>query len=377
MRNTLPEAGRRCIRLLHAEAWGLRLGAALCTVALSAFAVALVVSQNAGTGAAGAILAMILPVVFARRAPSGAAATLAVATLANGLLFGHLVRCGAALPAAFFVAYVVAEQLPHPRRWPALGLVLTGVVLQCGNDPQLGWSQIPIMVATTLMFFAGGAAIHARVSLIRLLRERNAELSRQRERTAQAKIATNRERVHDGLTAGIRLQIHQICRLTRECQAGTAQPDVSLAEIERLGRSTLHRMRDVVGTMHFASTEPEPALGNLAELVRTATACRVHLTVEGEVRTLPASVELSGYRIVEQLVAALRDDPAADARVRVGFEPAALDLRVTGPAGASDRDTGMRAIHDRAALHAGTVVLSEPNGRLDAHVRLPVFSSHG
>ncbi|MEO6822242.1 MAG: hypothetical protein ABI468_07255 [Candidatus Nanopelagicales bacterium] len=378
MRTMLAVTSRRGVRLLHTEAFGLRLGAALSTMLLSAFAVALVVSQQAGTGAAVAVLAMIVPAAFARRAPLGAAATLAVATLANGLLFGQLVRCGAALPAAFFVAYVVAEQLADPRRWAALGLVLTGVVLQCGNDPQLGWSQIPLMVATTLMFFAAGAAVRARVSLTELLRERNAELGRQRERRARMEIDADRERIYDGLTAGIRLQIQEICRLTHECQVSTAQPDVSLGKIERLGRSTLDRMRDVVGTMHAAPTEPEPTLSNLADLVRTVTACRVHLTLEGEVRALPASVELSGYRIVEQLVEALRDDPTLDARVRVKFEPTALDVRVTGPAApVSDRHTGIRAIHDRAALHAGTVVLVKQDGRLDAHVRLPVVSSHG
>ena len=40
---------------------------------------------------------------------AAAAAILAAAAAANELFFGHLFRCGAALPAAFFVAYLAGR----------------------------------------------------------------------------------------------------------------------------------------------------------------------------------------------------------------------------------------------------------------------------
>lgn len=113
MRNTLAETGRRGVRLLPSD------GCGLCFVAaLSAGAERLRGGPRCvparRTGAAACVLAMILPVAFAVREPFGAAATLAVATPANGLLFLHLGHCEAALPAAFFVAYVCGRIAPSP-----------------------------------------------------------------------------------------------------------------------------------------------------------------------------------------------------------------------------------------------------------------------
>ena len=54
---------------------------------------------------------------------------------------------------------------------------------------------------------------------------------------------------------------------------------------------------------------------------------------------LPAGVELSAYRIVEQLLDALEDAPDVEVRVRFGDD--ALELAVSGPA--SRRRAGARS----------------------------------
>ena len=48
-------------------------------------------------------------------------------------------------------------------------------------------------------------------------------------------------------------------------------------------------------------------------------------------RALPAGLELSAYRIVEHLLAAVQDAPEARIDVRVRFGPDVLELDVTGP----------------------------------------------
>ena len=53
--------------------------------------------------------------------------------------------------------------------------------------------------------------------------------------------------------------------------------------------------------------------------------------MEGSPRLLPAGLELSAYRIVEHLLAALQDEPAARIDVLVRFCPDALELDVAGP----------------------------------------------
>ena len=86
---------------------------------------------------------------------------------------------------------------------------------------------------------------------------------------------------------------------------------------------------------------------------------------------LPAVVELSAYRIVEQLLDALGTQPD----VRVRFADDALELTVSGPV--SRR--GVQAIErarERVQLHAGTLAATTRGGRAEAVVSLPA-AGHG
>jgi signal transduction histidine kinase len=349
-----------------------------------AFAVALSLGEMVIVGQGGggawsrvAVLAMIVPVAFARRAPLTAAVTQAAATLVNGLALGHLVRCGPCLPAAFYVAYAVGNRSVGRVRTAGLAAVLAGVTLQCVNDPKLGLSAIPLMIPATLLFFGAGVLVRTRSLLVTQLRERNAQLRQQRERTAELAVAADQARIHSELIDGLQVQIREIARAAEAARSGSSEVVESLATIERTGRAALDRMRDIVGTIRSAPTEPEPDLDALEELLRSATACEVRLTIDGSPRALPASIELSGYRIIERLLSALVDDPGARAQVSIRFETEALELSVAGPlAHDFDPATSFAGIADRAALHGGAVRLAEPAGRLDAYVRLPLVSSY-
>jgi signal transduction histidine kinase len=349
-----------------------------------AFGVALSLGEmlKVGPGGGGAwsraaVLTMIAPVLFARRAPLAAAVTQALATLVNGLALGHLVRCGACLPAAFYIAYVIGNRTVGRVRTAGIVTVLAGVTLQCFYDPKLGWSALPFMIPATLLFFGAGVLVRARSSLVTQLRERNAQLRQQRERTAALAVAADQARIHSELIDGLQVQIREIAQTAEAARSRDAEAVESLAAIERTGRAALDRMRDIVGTIRSAPTEPEPDLDAIDELLRSATSCEVQLTIDGVPRALPASIELSGYRIIERLLSALEDSPAGRAQVSIVFETEALELSVTGPLARDfDPATSLAGIVDRAALHGGTVRLAEPAERLDAYIRLPLVSSY-
>ena len=91
-------------------------------------------------------------------------------------------------------------------------------------------------------------------------------------------------------------------------------------------------MREVVGSLRDAPTQPPPGLDQLADLVRRSTVADSRLRIEGSARPLTANIELSAYRIVEQLLTTLRDHPTARVEVIVRFRPDALELTVSGPA---------------------------------------------
>src|SRR5580700_3664260 len=72
---------------------------------------------DAGVTGALAVLLMTAPVAFARRSTIIVAAVMAVGTLLNWGLIGHYVRCGATLPAAFYVAFVVGSRCKGSERY--------------------------------------------------------------------------------------------------------------------------------------------------------------------------------------------------------------------------------------------------------------------
>src|SRR5580704_3195570 len=85
----------------------------LIALVLSAFGIALTSGlthsghPHGGFWASVAVLTMTVPVLWRRRAPLAAVATLAAGSLFNGLVIGSMVRCGAALPALGLVMFSV------------------------------------------------------------------------------------------------------------------------------------------------------------------------------------------------------------------------------------------------------------------------------
>ena len=347
-------------------------------LALTAFIVFLVQRQaGGGVAACVAATAMTLPVAFARRAPLPSAAILAAAAAANELFFGHLIRCGAALPAAFYVAYVAGRACAGRRRALTLAFVLASVVIQCVADPQLGPGVIPLMAAVSGVFFGAGLLVRRRSAMVAQLRRSTEQLRAQRERTARLAVAAEQARITADLRGTLRAGIDEIGALARAARDSGADPGPSFAAIECAGRSVLDSMRHVVGTLRDAPTDPEPGLAELPGLLASATTADTRLSVTGPVRPLPASIELAGYRIVEQLLTVLGDDPATRVEVRVRFAADRLELRIAGPPAAGDDLRQVRSVvQARLALYGGTFDIDDAAGRRAARVRLPLVTSH-
>ena len=94
-------------------------------------------------------------------------------------------------------------------------------------------------------------------------------------------------------------------------------------------------MRRILGVLRNEADEadlaPAPSLDDFSKLVQQCeeAGLPVDLVVEGEARKLPASLELSAYRIVqESLTNSLKHAGPAQATVRLRYREAALDVEV-------------------------------------------------
>lgn len=368
--------------------WGIRdvgVGDLLLAAGLSIFMLGLIGGwlsssgvRQGGAFAAVAGLTMTLPVVIERRNPLIAAGVVAVATAFNELVVGHLIRCGPGLPAVLVIGFFVGTRCTGRQFWLGAACCMAGLVLQSVYDPQLGPGFMLAGVPAMIAFCGAGRLAQSRSKLAVALRARNAELRDQRDQTARLAAAAERARVAGDLDGFLRGQIGQ---MTAAAAAGRDLLDSdpvaaqqAFADVETQGRTTLAQMREVTGTLsHQPPTEPQPTLAQLASLLERATTADARLQVEGSSRVLPAGLELSGYRIVEQLLAVLGDTPDARINVRVRFRPDALELDVTGPVGPhGDQSAAIAAARERAALHDGTLRLESSPGGLAAFVRLPL-----
>jgi signal transduction histidine kinase len=138
---------------------------------------------------------------------------------------------------------------------------------------------------------------------------------------------------------------------------------VSLAAIERTARQGLEEMRRMLGLLGGADDEsqpalaPQPGLGRLDELVEAVRAAGVDVrsSVAGDVRPLPAAVDVSAYRLLQEaLTNVMKHARATQASVLVRYRPDALEIEVEddGEGGGADAGTGgLGLVGMRERLH--------------------------
>jgi len=159
-----------------------------------------------------------------------------------------------------------------------------------------------------------------------------------------------------------------------------------LEMIERTGRNALVELRRMLGVLRKTSDplllEPQPGLANLdglLEQVREA-GLPVDLHVEGIRPALPAGVELSVYRIVQEaLTNILKHAGRARAEVTLRYLPESLELDVIndgGPAvGTGTGGHGLVGMRERAAMLGGSLQAGpQQDGGFRVSARLPFES---
>ncbi|HXW79394.1 MAG TPA: histidine kinase [Acidimicrobiales bacterium] len=357
---------------------------------LSVFGIALVTgwtgsSNHGGAGAAAGVLLMTAPVVIARRQPLLAAGLLAAGAGLNWALFDNIVRCGAALPAVFYVGFVVGSRT---RTWSHLGagfsLLVVALICQSYSDPQLaGPGVLVLMVPVTVSFIIAGRLLRARTAAVARLRAQTAELREQREQTARIAVAADQARIAADLEGYLHDKVQQMAASASTGSAAlVAEPGAAedaFVAIQGTGRETLTHMREVVADLrdqagHGASgTSPQPVLAQLDRLLSEAAGSGARLQVTGDPRLLPPGLELSGYRIVEHLLVTMDEVPGAPVDVKVAFGPETLTLTVAGPSRRpSEVRSALAAARERAALYGGSLQTQAGGGRRETVVLLPL-----
>jgi signal transduction histidine kinase len=165
----------------------------------------------------------------------------------------------------------------------------------------------------------------------------------------------------------------------------------SFATIRTTATEGIRELRRVVGVLRAEGADddpgPQPSLERLDELVASLEGAGLQVTVEvnGTPRSLPAGVELSAYRIVQEALSnAVRHAPGSQVRVELGYRPAGLALRVVnGPARSAPLPSpgaghGVLGMEERAAMLGGELTAEpRPEGGFAVTAFLPLPDGEG
>ena len=321
--------------------------------------------------------AATIPVLWWRRSLLAVTGIAIVVMALHDVLFGWVTRCGAGLPLALVLAFLGALTYERAKAWLAAGLSALLAFAVVVVDATTGPNVIGLVLPVMLIVFGIGWAVRRRAVLNRELKARDIELRRLRDERAALVITDDRARLSQQLDGLLQERLAQLTTAAESADGlAPEQAKALLESIETDSRRTLDDMREIVGLLRGgdAGLAPTPTVAHLDALLAQHQSTHAQLTVTGNPRSLPASVELSAYRIVEHLIAALADQPDAPIAVAVRFDETALEIRVTGPVSKSAevKEVIARA-KERARLLGGTLDVKIARGRAGAVAQLPVL----
>jgi signal transduction histidine kinase len=322
-------------------------------------------------------LLVTVPLLWRRVAPLAAVGAAFGGLVVNEVLLGsEVLRCGVLLPTAFLFAFAVGAQLGGRDSRLGLGLALAMVLLSVSLE--FGAVTAAVTAGVTVAVWVIGRVVRSRGHMADELRLRTEELREARDDRARLEVASYRAQLSGELDELLQRRLGGLAQMAG-AHTPSSDPDAAtatLVDIERESRRTLEEMRAVVGVLRNdeaeSPTAPQPTLTHLDAMLVRAKGDNAHLTVEGSPRVLPAAVELSAYRIVEHLLAAMEDAPGVGVRIRFGDD--ALELAVSGPARRRAKESIERA-RERARLQRGTLDATVRSGRAEAVVSLPVLAT--
>jgi signal transduction histidine kinase len=354
--------------------------AAAPTVLLIAFGGA---TRAADQNRLGAVVISVLaaaPLVFRRRAP--------LATLVAVVVVGVIARDRWEITLPALIA-VFNAALRHPRRTTILVAATTALVLSLSalvHDQPLRPGDALSRTLSVAVAAAVGLYLAARRDYVEQLHDRADQLEHEQELVAKRAVAEERLQIarelHDVVAHTVSLILVQAQALEGTA-ASCPEADATLRSIAAAGRDALAEMQRMLGVLRVDTSgadgrAPQPGLDQIAAIVEQARTAGVDTTfeIDGVREALPAAVELTAFRIVQEALTNVRKHArAAHAWVCLSYEPRLLRIEVRDDGTASvpsQAGHGLIGMQERVALFGGTLSAGpEPGGGFAVRTEIP------
>jgi len=293
-------------------------------------------------------------------------------------------------PALVFAVYAVSV---YDRTRARLFVAVAAIVLIALAVALLVLGQFPVSRtlipagATSLVAWVIGDYIRGRRAFLMELiarHRRESEASR-RQAVEDERLRIARE-LHDVVAHNVSLMAIQ-AGAARVAGNVDGEAQRALQSIEVSARETLAELNRLLGVLRKEPGQPElspqPGLEQIDSLLKAANdaGLDVALKTTGTQRPLPAALDLTAYRIVQEAITnALKHAHASRLEVRVAYLPDALELTIrdNGEGGSEDAvrastGHGLIGMRERVALFGGELEAGTSDvGGFTVRSRLPI-----
>ena len=354
-----------------------------------------------GAFAVALVLAQTLPLAWRRRHPLVVGLVTGLATAGYGL--APYPDLAMPIPIGGVVGLYSVAAWGSRRAALASGAVAAVMVVVTLSLPRTDADVVDAAFVSLALAGAWLLGDRARVqrALAAELQERAARLERERAEEAGRAVASERARIarelHDVVAHHVSMMVVQAEAGPVAVEHDPARAAGAFEAIGATGRQALAEMRRLLGMLRgdeeqAPSLAPQPGLAEVPSLVEQVgrAGLRVELVLEGAQVALPAGVDLSAYRIVQEaLTNAVKHSGACRARVLVRYGEHELQLQIenglesapgrqsrdsdrqTGRSGRSGR--GLLGMKERVNLFGGELHAGPgPDGGFTVDARLPI-----
>ena len=253
----------------------------------------------------------------------------------------------------------------------------------------------PAPTSTEMFGLAGWLLMGATVAELSHIRQQRLIRSREEEarrRTSEERLQIARE-LHDVLGHNISLISVQAGVALHLMDKQPEQARIALTVIRDASKDALRELRSVLDVLRQVHEKPprspSPGLASLSELVARAaeTGLQVYTEVSGDLKGLPASVDLTAFRIIQEaLTNVMRHSGQSVSSVHVTCDEQELTLRIDNEINSEvARDgsgygmglgQGILGMKERAMALGGVVEAGRrPDGGFRVVARLPLAGS--
>ena len=337
---------------------------------------------RSGSFAAGAVLVTFgeaLPLWWRRRYPVPVLVIIAAVEIVKWASGLSNEPSGAALVFAVYAVSVYDKTVARLIvAGAAIALIVLAVTLLIAGDLPISRNLIPAGALSLVGWVIGDYMRSRRQFFMDMVARHNQE----RDQAADEERLRIARELHDVVAHNVSVMA---------IQAGAARVSgnsskEALQSIESTARDTLAELNRLLGVLRKQSDAPlapQPGLDQVDALLKSANDAGLETTLKitGEKRPLPAALDLTAYRIVQEAITnALKHAHASRLEVRVAYREGALELTIRdngeGQSEAAVKAStghGLIGMRERVELFGGELEAGSSNvGGFTVRSRLPI-----